>query len=133
MDPPYPPTHLKRRIFALRHLSLVNNTPAARKQFNPLDGCAIPVRINPFDSINHTSINNLTSSPASANGLRLMGKNANANNNNINAAISLAAALAAVRTTTTANNNSNNQPDPLQTQLLSQLNGIPQQLPGVIG
>ncbi|RTG90046.1 uncharacterized protein DC041_0008651 [Schistosoma bovis] len=67
------------------------------------NGCAIPVRINPFDSINHTSINNLTSSPASANGLRLMGKNAN--NNNINAAISLAAALAAVRTTTTANNN----------------------------
>ncbi|CAH8624110.1 unnamed protein product [Schistosoma guineensis] len=111
----------------------IHPTAVHKLRFNPLDGCAIPVRINPFDSINHTSINNLTSSPASANGLRLMGKNANANNNNINAAISLAAALAAVRTTTTANNNSNNQPDPLQTQLLSQLNGIPQQLPGVIG
>ncbi|CAI2733474.1 unnamed protein product [Schistosoma spindalis] len=113
----------------------IHPTTVHKLRFNPLDGCAIPVRINPFDSINHTSINNLTSSPASANGLRLMGKNANNNNNNINAAISLAAALAAARTatTTTTTTNNNNQPDPLQTQLLSQLNGIPQQLPGVIG
>ncbi|XP_018653728.1 elav (embryonic lethal, abnormal vision,drosophila)-like protein [Schistosoma mansoni] len=113
----------------------IHPTAVHKLRFNPLDGCAIPVRINPFDSINHNSINNLTSSPASANGLRLIGKNGN---NNMNAAISLAAALAAVRATTTTTTTTtatltNNQPDPLQTQLLTQLNGIPQQLPGVIG
>ncbi|KAK4474577.1 hypothetical protein MN116_000719 [Schistosoma mekongi] len=101
----------------------IHPTSVHKLRFNPLDGCVIPVRINPFDGTNHTSVNGLTSSPAAANGLRLLSKTSD-NNNNINAAISLAAALAAATT---------NQPDPLQTQLLSQLNGTQQRLPGVIG
>ncbi|KAH8862720.1 ELAV-like protein 1 [Schistosoma japonicum] len=101
----------------------IHPTAVHKLRFNPLDGCAIPVRINPFDSTNHTSVNGLTSSPAAANGLRLLSKTSD-NNNNISAAISLAAAIAAA---------TNNQPDPLQTQLLSQLNGTQQRLPGVIG
>ncbi|CAH8610328.1 unnamed protein product [Heterobilharzia americana] len=105
-----------RRVGGPVHPSAVH-----KLRFNPLDGCAIPIRINPFENVNHGSGNSLTSSPATASGLRSISKNSDSN---INAAISLAAAIAAATT---------NQPDHLQTQLLSQLNGAQQRIPGVIG
>lgn len=89
-------------------------------RYNPLDGCAIPVRINPFDTVNSNCINGLTSSPAAATGLQYLNKN---HDTNVHAAISLAAALASVTT----------QPDYVQSNLLSQINETTnQRIPGTM-
>ncbi|CAH8870721.1 unnamed protein product [Trichobilharzia szidati] len=103
----------------------LRQSSARKLRFNPLEGCAIPVRLNSFDNINNDVVTSLTSSPAAANGLRLMDKTSNSD---INATLSLAAAIAAAAGTTTTN-----QPDPLQTQLLSQLNRSQQTIPGMVG
>nr|CAH8871546.1 unnamed protein product [Trichobilharzia regenti] len=94
-------------------------------RFNPLEGCAIPVRLNSFDNMNSDTVTSFTSSPAAASGLRLMDKTPNSD---INATLSLAAAIAAATGTTT-----NTQPDPLQTQLLTQFNQSQQTIPGMVG
>ncbi|CAL8083923.1 unnamed protein product [Calicophoron daubneyi] len=66
-----------------------------RLRFNPLDGCAIPVHVNPYDALNSNQPNGFTSSPAAATGLKLMTKYPNANDSS---ALSLSAALVAAST-----------------------------------
>ncbi|CAL8083927.1 unnamed protein product [Calicophoron daubneyi] len=73
----------------------LHSSSSHRLRFNPLDGCAIPVHVNPYDALNSNQPNGFTSSPAAATGLKLMTKYPNANDSS---ALSLSAALVAAST-----------------------------------
>ncbi|KAA3682483.1 uncharacterized protein DEA37_0005906 [Paragonimus westermani] len=73
----------------------VHSISAHRLRFNPLDGCAVPVHIDPFEPGNTNSLlaAGLTSSPAAAAGLKLLSKYAT--DQETGSTLSLAEALAA--------------------------------------
>ncbi|KAF5405588.1 hypothetical protein PHET_00847 [Paragonimus heterotremus] len=73
----------------------VHSTSAHRLRFNPLDGCAVPVHVDPFEPGNTNSLlaGGLTSSPAAAAGLKLLSKYAT--DQETGSTLSLAEALAA--------------------------------------
>ncbi|KER25292.1 hypothetical protein T265_14239, partial [Opisthorchis viverrini] len=93
----------------------VHSSATHRLRFNPLDGCAIPVQINPFEQSSLNQLSSLTSSPAAASGLKLI---SNKYPEQDTATLSLAAALVSAAKSST---------DPLPVQTFPALSGLAQQ------
>ncbi|GAA53507.1 elav (embryonic lethal abnormal vision drosophila)-like protein [Clonorchis sinensis] len=93
----------------------VHSSATHRLRFNPLDGCAIPVQINPFEQSSLNQLSSLTSSPAAASGLKLI---SNKYPEQDTVTLSLAAALVSAAKSST---------DPLPVQTFPALSGLAQQ------
>ncbi|TGZ59366.1 hypothetical protein CRM22_009118 [Opisthorchis felineus] len=93
----------------------VYSSATHRLRFNPLDGCAIPVQINPFEQSGLNHLSSFTSSPAAASGLKLI---SNKYPEQDTATLSLAAALVSAAKSST---------DALPVQTFPALSGLAQQ------
>ncbi|CAH8493476.1 unnamed protein product [Dicrocoelium dendriticum] len=98
----------------------VHSYETHRLRFNPFDGCAVQVAVNPFERPKVQQIKELTSVPTAPTGFRLASKYQEEFQNSMNAAVALAAASVPQATST-------------NTQHIVAANALGTRIPGLAG